>query len=563
VSTAAARAGRAPWRPSAQPARLVVRVGLGCLSLVTGVMLVASQVPSETLTGRLLRATSETRTGTYTQELQAHLDERLRFAGLLLVALTVALVLVRGAVEDLIASCLKARAGPLQCPARRVVLEIALPMALAVGLRAVFLNQPMRYDEALSFNEFASRPLYYGLSFYPDPNNHLLNTLLVHILAGALGNQPWVLRLPAFLGGVLLVPATYALGRLLYGRGSAVVGATLVAVTSYIVEYSTNSRGYTLQALAFVVVVTLVMRAGRRGSLSALGLAAVVSAAGAYALPTMLYGVAIAAAMLILARPSTTIRPAHLVASGLVLGLFVVVLYLPVMLVSGPDKLLANRFVVSLAGSELAAELPRSLGSTWALWNRDIPLPLVLVLIAGFVVASARDLRSLRVPPGVLAAGVCLVLVLVQRVAPFERVWLFLMPLYLVVAGAGLALFIDGRLVAILFGAILGYTTLSGGSILRSTETGAFPDAEAVTRTLTGRLAAQDAVITQVPASLPELQYYFARAGLPIDVLVRPPDAAARVYAVVPVAARPLVDGWGEPRPIQRFAGSDLVELGR
>jgi len=563
MSTAAARAGDAPWWPRAQPARLMVFVGLTSVSLITAVLLVASQIPSETLAGRLLGAASETRAGPYTQELQAHLDERLRFAGLLLLALIVGLVLVRAAVEDLIASCLRARVRSIRWPAMPVLLEIALLMVLAVALRAVFVNQSMRYDEALSFNEFASRPLYYGLSFYPDPNNHLLNTLLVHVLAGALGNQPWVLRLPAFLGGVLLVPATYALGRLLYGHGAAVVGATLVAVSSYIVEYSTNSRGYTLQALSFVVVMTLVIGAGRRGNLSGLALGALASAAGAYALPTMLYGVAIAGSFLILARQSAAIRPSHIVASGLVFGLLVVVLYLPVILVSGPDKLLANRFVVSLEGSELAAELPRSLASTWGLWNRDIPLALVLLLVAGFVIASARDLRSRRVPPGVLAPAVCLVLVLVQRVAPFERVWLFLMPLYLVVAGGGLARVIDGRLLAILFGSILGFATLTGGSILRSTETGAFPDAEAVARSLSGRLATEDAVLTQVPASLPELQYYFARAGLPIDVLVRPPDAAERVYAVVPEGSTPLVDAWGDPRLIERFARSDLFELVR
>jgi hypothetical protein len=462
----------------------------------------------------------------------------------------------------------------------------------------------MRYDEALSFNEFASRPLYYGLSFYPDPNNHLLNTLLVHLASGALGNQPWVLRLPAFVGGVLLVPATYALGRLLYGRGAAVLSASLVAVASYLVEYSTNSRGYTLQALSFVVVLTLAVMAGRQRNLVALFMAALVAAAGAYALPTMLYGVAIAACVVLVERHRAAVRPAHLVASGLLLGLLVTVLYLPVMLVSGPDKLVANRFVVPLGGSELAAELPRSLASTWAVWHRDIPLPLVLVLIAGFLIACTRDLRDRRVPLGGLAPAVCLVLVLAQRVAPFERVWLFLLPLYFVVASGGLgtrpntgtliafggrgpgpslsqqfgrlrlvpqtglsaellAALIDGRLLGIMAGAILGFATLTSGSILRSTETGAFPDAEAVARSLAGHLAAGDAVITQAPASLPELQYYFARAGLPIDALVRPPETAERVYVVAPDGATPRLEGWSTARPIDRFAGSELFELAR
>ena len=563
MSTAAAHPVRALSLSPSRPARLVVLIGLCCVSLLAAVVLLASLVPSQTLAGRLLQAASESRAGTYTQDLQAHLDERLRFVGCVLLGLTGGLVIVRGALEDLIASCLSARWRPTRWPASVGVLDVAAPTLLAVALRAAFVNQPMRYDEALSFNEFASRPLYYGLSFYPDPNNHLLNTLLVHVAWGALGNQPWVLRLPAFVGGVLLVPATYALGRLLYGRGAALLGAALVAVSSYLVEYSTNSRGYTLQALAFVVVLTLAVMAGRRRALGVLLLAVLVAAAGAYALPTMLYGVAIAACVLLVERHRAALRPAHLVVGGLLLGLLVSVLYLPVMVVSGPDKLVANRFVVALGGPDFSAELPRSLASTWAFWNRDIPLPLGLLLVVGFVIACIRDLRDRRVPLGLLAPAVCLALVLAQRVAPFERVWLFLLPLYFVVAGGGLAAFVDGRLLGVLLGAVLGFATLTSGSILRSTETGVFPDAEAVARSLAGRLAPRDAVLTQVPASLPELQYYFPRVGLPVDVLVRPPEMAERVYVVSPEGVAPRLDGWSDARPVDRFASSELFELAR
>ena len=44
-----------------------------------------------------------------------------------------------------------------------------------------------------------------------------------------------------------------------------------------------------------------------------------------------------------------------------------------------------------------------------------------------------------------------------------------------------------------------------------------------MTHTLSSVLASDDAVLTTLPASLPELQYYFAREGLRIDALVRPP----------------------------------------
>jgi hypothetical protein len=173
------------------------------------------------------------------------------------------------------------------------------------------------------------------------------------------------------------------------------------------------------------------------------------------------------------------------------------------------------------------------------LWNRDLPWPVVAVLVAGVLAHSAQELRQRRAPVAMLALGVCLALVLAQRVAPFERVWLFLLPLYFVLASGGLLSLAAvkvpqwaGSPAAIGLACLLGAVVLRSGSVLASPETGAFPDAAAVADTLRGQLGPQDAVVTQLPASLPELQYYFRRDGLPLEALVRPPEQAQRVFVV-------------------------------
>jgi hypothetical protein len=548
---------------------------LALVSILAVVLLAASLWPGATLVGQVLGAAGAAPSGgVFTQELVAHLDERLRLAAALLLALTAGLAVLRGSFEDLVRTTLADFAWP-RWPTRAEALTLGLPLILAVGLRLAFLGQPMRYDEALTFNEFASRPLYYGLSFYPDPNNHLLNTLLVHFAYVGLGNQPWVLRLPALIGGVLLAPATYTLTRVLDGRrATAFLAALLVAGSSYMVEYSTNSRGYTLQALCFVVMLGLVTLAVQRDSPSALLLAALVAAVGAYALPTMLYGVAIAAAWFaVRARGARMerIRSAHLVVSALALGLIITLMYLPVLLVSGADKVVSNRFVAPLDAAELVRELPGSLLRTWTLWNRDIALPITAVLLISFCFANFTEIRRGRVPLGLLASAICLVLVVVQRVAPFERVWLFLLPLYLAMASTGLVELSRGAgrwsnvvtWFAWVVALQLAIAVLISGSIVRSTETGAFPDAEAVAQSLSGRLASGDAVVTTLPASLPELQYYFVRVGLPSETLVRSTDEAQHVYVVAPPDELPTIPGWGRPEPIQRFPQSVLLSFQR
>jgi hypothetical protein len=545
-------------------ARRVVAAVLVVVVLLAAVLLVLSFVPSGILAGRLLGAAGEVRSGAFSQDLVAHLDDRLRLAAGLLLGLTAGLTVLRVQFEDLVRAALGDYRLRLRLAITGELIWVSAAMAVATGLRLVFVNQPMRYDEALTFNEFASRPLYYGLSFYPDPNNHLLNTLLVHLAFVGLGNQPWVLRLPALVAGVLLVPATYAMARSLYDAKAAVLSSALVATLSYLVEYSTNARGYTLQALCFVGMLGLAVVAIRRDSLTALLLAAFVGAAGAYALPTMLFGVAIVTVWLFVeAWRSSALGWRRVLASELILALLVTLLYLPVILVSGADKLVGNRFVVPLDANELVVQLPRSLAQTWALWNRDVPLPLAALLALGFVVGTFVDVHRRRVPLGPVAFLVCAGFVLVQRVAPFERVWLFLLPLYCVIASFGLARFVDGRLLAVVFGATLGLATLSSGSILRSAETGAFPDAEAVARSLSGRLTEGDAVVTTLPASLPELQYYFPRAGVPVDGLVRPPEEAVHLYVIVASDGVPSVAGWTRPVEVGRYPESALFVLER
>jgi uncharacterized membrane protein len=553
-------------------ARVVVLAVLVLVTLLAVALLAASLLPAATLAGRLLGAAGEARAGSNTQELVAHLSERLRLAAGLLLLLTAALAVLRVPFEDLVKATLDDVVWPHR-PARGHIVAVGVPVMVAIGLRLAFVSQPMRYDESLTFNEFASRPLYYALSFYPDPNNHLLNTLLVHFAFAGLGNQPWILRLPALVGGVLLVPATYWLGWLLYGSRTGVLAALLVAGSSYLVEYSTNARGYTLQALCFVAMFSLVTLAVERDSPSAVLLAALVAAVGAYALPTMLYGVVVAAAWFgVRAREARLWRigSGYLMVSALVLGLVVVLAYLPVIVVSGADKLVSNRFVTPLDAPEVLREVPASLVRTWAFWNRDVVLPIAALLLIGFGVATFDEARRKRVPLGILAAAICLAMVLLQRVAPFERVWLFLLPLYFVVASAGLVKLARGRLpgklswAAWLIGAgVVAVTTFTSGSILNSPETGAFADAEAVAGALSGRLASGDAVLTTLPAALPELQYYFPRAGLSIDALVRPPDAAHHLYVVAAPDAAPMVPGWERSEQIQRFPGSVLLAFQR
>lgn len=126
---------------------------------------------------------------------------------------------------------------------------LGLVFAAALVNGAHYLSRPMLYDEAFTYNIFASRPMLRIISDYQLPNNHIFHSLLVHFTTGIFGSQPWAVRLPAFLAGVWLIPAGYLVARAFFDRDTALLSAALTGFMPILVDYATNARGYSLMAL--------------------------------------------------------------------------------------------------------------------------------------------------------------------------------------------------------------------------------------------------------------------------------------------------------------------------
>lgn len=176
---------------------------------------------------------------------------------------------------------------------RRDLLALALLTVGAGTVRISLLGLDSRYDEAFTWIMFASLPLSEGAGVYPDPNNHLFHTVLVHLSARVFGASLWAIRLPAVVAGVLLVPAIYAAGRTLYGRQAALLAAALAVGWPPLVEYSVNARGYSLAWLAFAVLIPLSAHLAARRDLAAAIVWVVVATLGTFTMPTFILALAV------------------------------------------------------------------------------------------------------------------------------------------------------------------------------------------------------------------------------------------------------------------------------
>lgn len=455
---------------------------------------------------------------------------------------------------------------------------LAAVALIALAVRIEFLFQPMRYDESVSFVHYSSEPWYIAVINYTAPNNHVFHSLLVHVSTLVLGGEPWAIRLPALLAGVLLVPASYLAARVLYGKHAALVAAGLVASSSSLVEYSTNARGYTLLALVFVLLVALAARLSVSANPAEWLAFALLSAIGFYTVPVMLYGFG---AVVVWLGLSLWTRERSLVARRLVpavlaTGLLTLLLYAPILASSGLDALVANEFVRPLPWSTFTSELPDSLDAVARQWHRDIPLPLALVLSAAFLTAIVFHGRLSRFPlaPALAALLWIAPVLVVQRVVPFERVWLFLLPLYLMTAAAGavfalrpLAARVGGEGVlsaafAIGLAGALAGNVVATQAVYDSEDTSTFRDGREVAAFLERALRPADKVLVAPPADA-ILEYELERRGLDPAALLywRRPGKTTRFLAVVKEAPGnyPLEHLQADPRLGQRPLGEPLL----
>jgi len=320
---------------------------------------------------------------------------------------------------------------------------------LGAAVRFVFLNHPMRYDEAYNYLHFASQSPGHIATHY-TPNNHILHTLLVRFASEVFGTTPAALRLPAYAAGVLLIPATAWLAWSLSRRAEVALSAALaVCCSSPLIEYSANARGYSLLALLTVLTAASLCKTlaspEKRFFWVLCGL---LGAAGIYTVPVMvmpLLGLGAVILVYGLCRPVGS--PARRnVLWGLALGATVCVLlagllYLPVLVVSGVRAFAeSERMAYDILGRQTES-LGVVLGQAWGLWMRHVPALAVAVLALGavaFVVKVVLSSSAERwMPPAIVLGSIAIVTVLG---APLPaRAWLFALPAFLVCTVLGLS----------------------------------------------------------------------------------------------------------------------------
>lgn len=426
--------------------------------------------------------------------------------------------------------------------------------ALAAISRLADLRQPMRYDESVTWAYFVGRPWSTVVGSYQFPNNHVFFSILAKLTSSLAPFQPWALRLPAFLAGVAIVPLTWAVGRRFATPAVGLLGAALAAGSTSLMLYSTNARGYSLVAALFLVLLLLADRLRVTARTADFVAFAVIGALGAYTIPVMLYPLGVAATWLLLAAPRVPRERRRRLIAGTLLasagaGVLALVLYLPIIRSAGLAALTGNAFVRPTPWRSFVADLPRHAAETLLVWTDPLPWWSALLLLVLALAGVWRRERSDRPSLVVATALWCGVLLTATHRVPFVRVWLFLLPLFLLAVARGIVRVASRRrgaalatspLTAAIVAAAVATLALLGDTVRASDDTGAFPAAREVTARLASELRPGDRVLAPIPTNGPML-YYFSARGLDTALLTTPPERTRRAWLVLqPARGRTL-----------------------
>jgi hypothetical protein len=544
--------------------RRVVTAGIGLLGIAAAACALGSLVSFEQLRplGELVRRAED-----LTPERYARYRHLCVFfaAGLTAAGITTARRL------DWIISFLSGLRSRSPAPSKRPgnrceLLLLGIVVVAGILLRLQRLDDPVAYDEAYTYLNFARRPWYEAIGDYNSTNNHLLNTLLMLVTTRLFGAHEWSMRLHVFLAGCALPAVVFAWARTWCRMSSTVdapsgewddgrriwvavplLAAALTAIAPLLITYSTDARGYMLVALAAVLFDGLLAQA-RQAPGPRVWLGIWLSLVGGLcSMPLMLYAAIPSLMWFVLLRGRAAeatfthsfggrFRP--LVPLLGTAALAVVLFYSPAYVFRGM-MFLRDPIVQQASSSNFVLRLAECWGNAWLWWTGGvIPRWLWAALLTMGLLAFGRErpfrVRWLMPFAVVLAANVA------QHVTPPPRIYLHLAPWVFLVAAGGVE--VMGRSLCLrrpgrtrwACAAVTGVILIAGTIyavpqrvLFHESERASFvsvPDViERLDRELESRPEARDVLIAPLPCDLPSL-FYMDRAGIQIPMNALPPS---------------------------------------
>jgi len=401
---------------------------------------------------------------------------------------------------------------------------------IGIFLRVFYIDQPMRFDESFTFFNYINKDWSHVFN-YSAPNNHVLNTILIKITTTIFGGHPYVIRLPAFIFGVLTIPLAYFVCKRLGCFGY--IAALIVAIHPYCILFSTNARGYSAIVFFTLLFLLLAIKITEKFNHWDIFKLALIGSLGLLSLPIMVFPLCglILWLVLELIQSSQSLRYVFwkfLIPFVIYEVCISLLFYAPVVwftmqptdsLKQSLDLLFNNEFVKSSNGTYFYDAIRAHVTNAISIYRKDIPITVLILFglfLAGGLVSDYKE-GSYRITR--LVAAVCistLVLFILKHQMPYPRTWIFLIPILAILTDRGFSYIIEklninifaSVSIIIILSLYWSFTLLAKKSIYTYEDTGTYLDAEIMAKKIYSILNVDDEVIAPIiPSNLP-IYYY-------------------------------------------------------
>ncbi len=329
-----------------------------------------------------------------------------------------------------------------------VLFAVVAIVLIGAVVRTHYLSRSLRYDESWTYTEFASQPPDVIVTDYRSTNNHIFHTLLVYASTRLFGIYPWTLRLPVYLTGILIIAAIFAVARRFYGIRAGLLAAALAAGASSLVEFSANGRGYNLVALDFLLLLLLAGTLRQRRRTRYWASFALLGALGLYTVPTMAYPLGLVCCWLGLSilienrGRQRWLLLRDMLLTVILLLLLTGLLYLPAYLYihSGISRNWDHGSFTQTSWAAFTQSYALEASNLWRDWQRDLTGGVSALLVIGVLASLVFQRRMAHFRLSLVAVALIWfpAVAFIQLVTTYARLWVFLLPLYLMLASAGL-----------------------------------------------------------------------------------------------------------------------------
>jgi 4-amino-4-deoxy-L-arabinose transferase-like glycosyltransferase len=435
------------------------------------------------------------------------------------------------------------------------IILLTLILFGGVFLRVLYINQPIFHDEAKSFYSFISPSWIDAISNYYIPNNHIFLSICSRFFYLLLGNEEWIIRIPIFISGILVMIFGFIFSRYFFGRNIALIFTALISSSIPLISYSTNARGYMIIILSVLILFCLLKFIDYKLTLFSGGIVVLISSLGIWTVPSMVLPLIMVFSWYLYLAPKGKLKKNVFAVIAITISVIGIsfILYSPAVFRSGLNSIIANQYITPIPLVKLLGDLHLYIKNLlyYFLSGYGSGLQFIFILLFSLgLIFSLKNRYQRSILFSIFIMGIFLIFGITRF--PPNRVLLFLIPIFWVFTTIGITLVITffSKKWKVPINPLTYFVSLFlflNGSLICVKNDGLIslekslicPQSEEIIERLKPILNENDIIETSTPLAGP-VRYYLMKAGIDKDQFfwyhrnknLNPLESAERIFII-------------------------------